>query len=156
MSPLRCLKREVCPLIGVLASAIIGIVIDRYVPQSAAIYWVVVVGCSITTIIGFSPWLRKVCTTTFICVVFALLHHFDWWVVPPDEFSRQLPANGVALAVEGSMMSAAQYVPATEADVLSAGISKPRMHFWVHITRVRQLVNGQPAWITTSGRGKVY
>ncbi|MBT4723428.1 MAG: ComEC/Rec2 family competence protein [Planctomycetaceae bacterium] len=156
MSPLRCLKREVCPLIGVLASAIIGIVIDRYVPQSAAIYWVVVVGCSITTIIGFSPWLRKVCTTTFICVVFALLHHFDWWVVPPDEFSRQLPANGVALAVEGSMMSAAQYVPATEADVLSAGISKPRMHFWVHITRVRQLVNGQPAWITTSGRGMVY
>jgi competence protein ComEC len=156
MSSLRCLKREVCPLIGVLASAILGIVMDRYVPQSAATYWVVVVVCSITTIIGFSPWLQKVCSTTFICVVFALLHHFDWWIVPPDEFSRQLPPNGVALAVEGSLMSAAQYVPAAPADVLSAGISKPRIHFWLHITRVRQLVNGQSAWVTASGRGMVY
>ena len=156
MSSLKCLKREVCPFIGVLASAILGIVMDRYVPQSAATYWVVVVVCSIATIIGFSPWLRKVCTTTFICVVFALLHHFDWWIVPPDEFSRQLPHNGVALAVEGSLMSAAEYVPASEADVLSAGISKPRMQFWFRINRVRQLVNGQFVWIRTSGRGMVY
>ena len=96
MSSLTCLKREVCPLIGILASAILGIVIDRYVPQSAATYWVVVVICSMATIIGFSPWLQKVCTTAFICVVFALLHHFDWWIVPPNEFSRQLPPNGVA------------------------------------------------------------
>ena len=156
MSSLKCLKREVCPFIGVLASAILGIVMDRYVPQSAATYWVVVVVCSIATIIGFSPWLRKVCTTTFICVVFALLHHFDWWIVPPDEFSRQLPHNGVALAVEGSLMSAAEYVPASEADVLSAGISKPRMQFWFRINRVRQLVNGQFVWVRTSGRGMVY
>ena len=156
MSSLKCLKREVCPFIGVLASAILGIVMDRYVPQSAATYWVVVVVCSIATIIGFSPWLRKVCTTTFICVVFALLHHFDWWIVPPDEFSRQLPHDGVALAVEGSLMSAAEYVPASEADVLSAGISKPRMQFWFRINRVRQLVNGQFVWIRTSGRGMVY
>ena len=156
MSSLKCLKREVCPFIGVLASAILGIVMDRYVPQSAATYWVVIVVCSIATIIGFSPWLRKVCTTTFICVVFALLHHFDWWIVPPDEFSRQLPHNGVALAVEGSLMSAAEYVPASEADVLSAGISKPRMQFWFRINRVRQLVNGQFVWVRTSGRGMVY
>ena len=156
MSSLKCLKREVCPFIGVLASAILGIVMDRYVPQSAATYWVVVVVCSIATIIGFSPWLRKVCTTTFICVVFALLHHFDWWIVTPDEFSRQLPHDGVALAVEGSLMSAAEYVPASEADVLSAGISQPRMQFWFRINRVRQLVNGQFVWIRTSGRGMVY
>ena len=156
MSSLKCLKREVCPFIGVLASAILGIVMDRYVPQSAATYWVVVVVCSIATIIGFSPWLRKVCTTTFICVVFALLHHFDWWIVPPDEFSHQLPHDGVALAVEGSLMSAAEYVPASEADVLSAGISQPRMQFWFRINRVRQLVNGQFVWIRTSGRGMVY
>jgi competence protein ComEC len=116
----------------------------------------VVVVCSIATIIGFSPWLRKVCTTTFICVVFALLHHFDWWIVPADEFSHQLPHNGVALAVEGSLMSAAEYVPAAEADVLSAGSSKPRMQFWFRINRVRQLVNGQFAWVKTSGRGMVY
>ena len=156
MSSLKCLKREVCPFIGVLASAILGIVMDRYVPQSAATYWVVIVVCSIATIIGFSPWLRRVCTTTFICVVFALLHHFDWWIVPPDEFSRQLPHNGVALAVEGSLMSAAEYVPASEADVLSAGISQPRMQFWFRINRVRQLVNGQFVWVRTSGRGMVY
>jgi small basic protein len=77
MSSLRCLKREVCPLLGVLASAILGIVMDRYVPQPAVTYWIVVVVCSIATIIGFATWLRKMCTTTFICVVFALLHHFD-------------------------------------------------------------------------------
>ncbi|MBT4694220.1 MAG: DUF4131 domain-containing protein [Planctomycetaceae bacterium] len=156
MSSLTCLKREVCPLIGILASAILGILIDRYVPQSAAIYWVVIVVCSMATIIGFSPWLGKACTTTFICVVFALLHHFDWWIVSPDEFSRQLPLNGVALAAEGSLMSTAEYVPATEADVLSAGISKPRMQFWFRINRVRQLVNGQFVWVKTSGRGMVY
>ena len=156
MNSLKYLKREVYPLLAVLASAILGIVMDRYVPQPTAIYWIVVVVCSIATIIGFVTWLRKVCTATFICVVFALLHHFDWWMVPPDEFSRQLPPNGVALAVEGSLMSAAQYVPATEVDVLSAGISKPRMSFWLRITRVRQLVNGQLTWVTTSGRGMVY
>jgi len=156
MSSLICLKRENCPLIGILASAILGIVIDRYVPQSAATYWVVVVICSMATIIGFSPWLQKVCTTAFICVVFALLHHFDWWMVPPDEFSGQLPPHGVALAAEGSLLSAVQYVPATEQDVLSAGISEPRMQFWFRINRVRQLVNGQFAWVKTSGRGMVY
>ena len=156
MSSLKVLKREVCPLIGVLASAIFGIVMDRYVPQSAATYWVVVVVCSTASIIGFSPWLRKVCTATFICVVFALLHHFDWWIIPPDEFSGQLPPHGVALAAEGSLLSAAQYVPATEQDVLSAGTSEPRMQFWFRINRVRQLVNGQFAWVKTSGRGMVY
>jgi hypothetical protein len=112
MSSLKVLKREVCPLIGVLASAILGIVMDRYVPQSAATYWVAVVVCSTASIIGFSPWLRKVCTATFICVVFGLLHHLDWWIVPPDEFSGQLPPHGVSLAVEGSLLSAAQYVAA--------------------------------------------
>jgi hypothetical protein len=156
MSSLKVLKREVCPLIGVLASAILGIVMDRYVPQSAATYWVVVVVCSTASIIGFSPWLRKVCTATFISVVFALLHHFDWWIIPPDEFSGQLPSHGVTLAAEGSLLSAAQYVPATEQDVLSAGTSEPRMQFWFHINRVRQLVNGQFAWVKTSGRGMVY
>lgn len=156
MSSLNVLKREVHPLIGVLASAMIGIVVDRYVPQSATTYWVVVVICSTTTIIGFSPWLRKVITATLLCAVFALLHHFDWWIVPPDEFSGQLPPHGVALAAEGSLLSAAQYVPATEQDVLSAGISEPRMQFWFRISRVRQLVNGQFAWVKTSGRGMVY
>ena len=150
------LKREVCPLIGILASAIIGIVIDRYVPQSAGTYWVIVVVCSLSTIIGFSPWLQKVCTTTFICVVFALLHHFDWWIVPPEEFSHQLPPNGIALRVEGSLMSASEYVPATEVDVLSAGMSQPRMQFWFRINRVRQLVNGQFVWVKATGRGMVY
>lgn len=150
------LKREVCPLIGILASAIIGIVIDRYVPQSAGTYWVIVVVCSLSTIIGFSPWLQKVCTTTFICVVFALVHHFDWWIVPPEEFSHQLPPNGIALRVEGSLMSAAEYVPATEVDVLSAGMSQPRMQFWFRINRVRQLVNGQFVWVKATGRGMVY
>jgi competence protein ComEC len=156
MNSLSCLKRDACPLIGVLAAAILGIVMDRYAPHSAATYWVVVVVCSVATISGFSPWLQKVCTAVFIGVVFALLHHFDWWIVPADEFSSRLPSNGVVVAVEGSLLSAARYVPAAEVDVLSAGISKPRMHFWLSIARVRQLVHGQLAWVTTSGRGMVY
>ncbi|MEC7564129.1 MAG: ComEC/Rec2 family competence protein [Planctomycetota bacterium] len=143
------------PLVSVFVCAISGVVCDHYWPLPSAVYWVVLVICCFVLMAWKNLRAVKMGRGAFVITIFALLHHFDWWIVEPDDFAARIPVEGVVLTVTGQLDSMVDWIPAKSTDILSVGESKQRIEFLFQVHQVQQIEGTRKKWLSATGSGLV-
>ena len=151
------------PITGILLSAIVGILVDRYFHLSPISYMAGFLLTAMGLILSGAPWLSyvgaglqrflvRVNLWGVVASIFAILHFLDWWYEPADAFRRGLNTQTPMVAMV-ELRELPQIIPARAYHPLRRGESHPRVKAHIAITSVRQNRDGKLVWIPVSGQG---
>ena len=136
------------PITGILLSAIVGILVDRYFHLSPISYMAGFMLTAMGLILSGAPWLSyvgaglqrflvRVNLWGVVASIFAILHFLDWWYEPADAFRRGLNTQTPMVAMV-ELRELPQIIPARAYHPLRRGESHPRVKAHIAITSVRQ------------------
>lgn len=157
---------QLTPISGVFLSAVLGILIDRFLSPPPLVYFLgfVLTGglVLLSVIVGrrkaegiqkqFGGLLVKLALFVFVACALAIWHYLDWWYEPVNSFRHRLKQPIPVIAIV-ELEREVRLEPERPWHPLNREQNKGRIKADVTIRGLRQFSGGEIEWLDVSGRG---
>ena len=154
------------PISGVFLSAVLGILVDRFLSPPPLVYFlgfVLTGGLVLVSVIFdsrtgkgiqklFGGLLLKLALFILVVCGFAIWHYFDWWYEPTNSFRHRLKKPVPVIAIV-ELEREVRLEPERPRHPLNRVQNKGRIKAEVTISALRQFSNGEIEWLDVSGSG---